>query len=146
QGRSHRAINARAHAGRPGRKHQPRGRPQFLHRIDHDVNPQLSRVALPAHPKMGPQRSTQTIEDGTVEKSFAPVAFRGISPQYTPDHLLVCAILRPRATAKMVVPEGSSTNWQLRMVPTNCHSGLDRVLDAMAFTRANGPEQRGSRK
>ena len=50
---------------------------------------------------MCPERCAQTIEDGSVDKAIAPVAFRGISLKYTPDQLLVCAIPGPRATAKM---------------------------------------------
>jgi hypothetical protein len=63
---------------------------------------------------MCPERIAQTIEDGSVDETIAPVAFRDISLKCTPDQHLVCAILGPRATAKMVVCEQSSTTSQLQ--------------------------------
>src|SRR3984957_6433985 len=108
-GRGQGAVNARAHARRAWGEHQPSRRPQFLHRIDHDFKPQLSRGALLAHPKMCSMSCAQTLEDGSVDKSTVPVAFRNIALQSNADHLLVCAIPCLRATAKMAVSEPSST-------------------------------------
>jgi hypothetical protein len=40
---------------------------------------------------------------GPLAKALVPIAFRDLTPKYAPDQNLVCAIPRPRATAKMAV-------------------------------------------
>src|SRR5580704_14988376 len=48
-----------------------------------------------------------------------------------PDQHLVCAIPRPRATAKMVLCEQSTTALQLQIAVTNLSSGFQSVLCAL---------------
>ena len=74
--RGQRAVNARADARRAGREHQPRRRPQFLHRIHHDFKPQLSWLYA-GTPKRSATRELRRPANRATGKSACPECVPG---------------------------------------------------------------------
>jgi len=87
--------------------------------------------------KMCHKRIAETSEIGPLAKALVPNALRDLTPKYAPDRNLVCAIPRPRATAKMAVFQQLSTT-SLQSASANLSPAFLCVLSVLCVERFCG--------